>query len=351
MRPGGPALATRLATRCKAAVHPRSMRAASYPIAEAPDVPPPAQRPRQRKRLSPTPEPAGARPDALCAHQGRLVVAWRDGTSPGRLPLATYDGARWATGAPIPAHSVAGPAIASVDDLLYAAWRGAAGDQQVRFARRRSTSDGGQAWSEPELLPGAASLTTPALADFGYQLHAAWRGPAGDESVRHASLDGRRWSAPAVIPAALTSDGPALAAFGNGLYAAWRGAGDDAVWYARFDERGQADETGWTPPTRVPGVDTAAAPALAFYRDRLYVGFRGAGDDERLWWTSFDGNRWEAPSVILGGASRLGTALAVYNDRLYAAWRDPSPQSGLWYAAFSGSIWSDPNAVPATCPA
>lgn len=322
------------------------------PAAERRDAPAHGERsaqPASRGRR----EPRALRAQALCSYGDQLAAAWTGGViAPARQSLSTFDGARWTSRPPVPGASSIGPRLAAVGGALFAAWR-----SEPRHLLSFARFDGDR-WTPPATIPGATSCVGPALAGVEDRLHAAWRGPRDDEAVRHACFDGRRWSRPALIPGAASSIGPALAGFGDGLFAAWKGRGDDrTIWYSsstgapgRSRAAGTPRTAGvgsvWTPPTRLPEAESEVEPCLTTYRGRLYAAWKGAGRDERLWWTSFDGNHWAAPTTILGAASGLGPALAVGNDRLYAMWAGMGRDRRLWCAAFSGSIWSDPACIP-----
>jgi hypothetical protein len=81
------------------------------------------------------------------------------------------------------------------------------------------------------------------------------------------------------------------------LFTVWRGAGNDqSLWWTNGD---------WTPPNpslscaqyHVGNEGSSNSPALAAYQDRLFAGWKGAGDHKYIYWTPFEGTNWARPPV------------------------------------------------------
>ena len=62
-----------------------------------------------------------------------------------------------------------------------------------------------------------------------------------------------------------------------------------------------------------PPVATSYGPSLAVFRNCLYAAWKGADDDQGIYWSSFDGMSWTAQSQMLNRASSHGPALAVFS--------------------------------------
>jgi hypothetical protein len=132
-----------------------------------------------------------------------------------------------------------------------------------------------------------------------------------------------------------TSFGPSLAVFQNRLYAAWKGLGNDTrMFWSSFDGNR------WSPQQVGIGGGSASGPSLAVFQGRLYAAWRGLGDDTRLFYSSFDGNSWSTQQIGLGGGSSARPALAVFQNGLYAAWKGLGSDERMFYSKFDGRGWS-----------
>jgi hypothetical protein len=99
----------------------------------------------------------------------------------------------------------------------------------------------------------------------------------------------------------------------DGVVAGWKGAGDDGRLF--FNSSG--DGQNFTEQQVIPGTGgTSHGPALAAWNDRLYVAWKGAGDDGRLFFnSSADGQNFTEQQVIPGtGGTSHGPALALFLD-------------------------------------
>jgi hypothetical protein len=66
---------------------------------------------------------------------------------------------------------------------------------------------------------------------------------------------------------------------------AWRGVDNDELlyWAVTFDGKS------WSPQQVLSDRSSFSAPALAVFKDKLFMAWRGDGDDN-LWWATYDGN-------------------------------------------------------------
>ena len=195
------------------------------------------------------------------------------------------------------------------------------------------------------------SLAHCKLAGFQDNLFAAWRGgisaacEGDDQSMYYASTVGHKstfskseWSPPERIPGAASSIGPSLAFFQNKLYAAWKGMGDDqSIWYATFDGLKWSRQAHPNPPD-TPNIASSIGPSLAVFQNQLYAAW--INTDQSLWYASFDGSNWSKTAPIPNVASSIGPSLAVFQNKLYAAWKGEENDQNLWYASFDGLNWS-----------
>ncbi|MFC8528027.1 hypothetical protein [Nocardia sp. NPDC057227] len=145
---------------------------------------------------------------------------------------------------------------------------------------------------------------------------------------------GQTWSADEKFASHISAANPALAEYRDRLYCVYRGYGDAHLWWTTYDP-----DTGWNDDSTLPGAPQSRnGPALATYRDKLYCVHRGA--DQWLWCTVYNGSTWTTDTRLPGNPETgTGPALAVYRDRLYCVYRGAGDHS-LWYASFDGSSWS-----------
>ncbi|HVZ37761.1 MAG TPA: hypothetical protein VHI13_00645 [Candidatus Kapabacteria bacterium] len=194
--------------------------------------------------------------------------------------------------------------------------------------------------------------SAPSLATYNNLLYMAWRGADdannGDDKIFYASFNGNgsAWSAQARVSDFGISSSPALCVYNGLLYMAWRGAGDgaDKIYYASFNG------TSWSGQARVSDFSISGSPALAIFDDRLYMAWRGAGgSNHKIFYASFDGTSW-SPQSPNGGMFYIenSPALCAYNRRLYMTWRDNSDNDAtnkIMYASFDGISWSEEQRV------
>ena len=139
-----------------------------------------------------------------------------------------------------------------------------------------------------------------------------------------------------------TSHGPALAAYKDKLYMAWKGKDNENIYYSYYPYYNSSIVLGhktvlpgWETPKQVPNGLTSNGPALAAYDNKLYMVWKALGNDEQIWYSVFDGTKWSEPKRPEGGAwSARRPALAVYKNKLYMAWRGMGDDFHLWFTKF-----------------
>src|SRR5215831_5114795 len=103
----------------------------------------------------------------------------------------------------------------------------------------------------------------------------------------------------------------------------------------------------WAPPYNISGVGSTNGPSLVVFGNRLFAawkGFRypGGYDDQGIYWSSFDGTDWADQTQLAGVASAIGPSLGVISrpvvlqDRLFAAWRGAGDDQRIYYSRFDG---------------
>jgi hypothetical protein len=302
---------------------------------------------------------------ALAVFNNRLYAAWKGSDGDERIWWSSFDGTSWAPQQAMPdpirtstrvwltAFNAEG--VFSSPLLLYAAWKGGDGDERIWW----STFDG-TSWAPQQAMPDPIRTTNwPSMMEYfppdteAARLYAAWKGGDGDERIWWSSLNGTVWIAPfsgqaptqAALPSPIASNvGPSLAYFNSDpnallglLYAAWKGAGsDERIWYSSFDG------TSWAPQAALPSpIFTSMGPSLAaFGNNLLWAAWKGGDGDERIWYSSFDGTSW-APQQVLPSplASSVGPSIAVFNNLLYLAWKGGGSDTRIWWT--SATVISD----------
>lgn len=220
---------------------------------------------------------------------------------------------------PIPNAASAGPpSLAVYHGVLYAAWRSIGNvtlgmvrgnEHWILYATYHPEKN---EWTLPLNIVHANSTSGPSLATVNDKLYAVWRGTGsvtfygpnsdpGDPLIYYASFDGRVWSAATLplptIPGAATAWGAAAATWNGHLCVGWRGEqpwdgakGDQTLHFAILEDSGS-----WKPLKLFEGTNPASAfgPFMASSKDSLWIAWRGgfdsgrALDDQSLYLSSF----------------------------------------------------------------
>lgn len=215
---------------------------------------------------------------------------------------------------------------------LFAVWKGK-NDPAIYWSM---TNAGDGSWRPQQVIANVA--TSSGLAATVYRsssgVLAAWRGLGDDSCIWTATYD-NGWAAqqrPTGAPR--TEDRPALAMFGGRAVMAWRGAeNDQTIWFSQRNSNAT-----WEAQAPVPGATSACGPALAEFKGKLYMAWRGPEGDEQLRWSQFDGTTWTTPTLFKGASSH-SPALVATKLEMSMAWKGAGTDSLLWRARYAGS-WS-----------
>ena len=246
----------------------------------------------------------------LTRFSGRdAVMSWRGVGDDSHLWASSLVGGTWTPQGPLgdAFTSTHGPALAVGPSNVLVAWKDAASE-----ALMWSQSDGNQ-WFEPERMSDGWSSHGPALA-------ARTTRPSrpGKEWATIPVCSGRPSTdasgagrAPRQTARSGTSDRPALAIFRGRVIMAWKGKGDDARIFTSEFRSGA-----WSPQqaVREGTLGTSHGPALGIVGDRLLMAWKGKGDDPRLFWATFDGSTWTDQRAVADGGvgTSLGPAIGSY---------------------------------------
>jgi hypothetical protein len=207
-------------------------------------------------------------------------------------------------------------------------------------------------WRPQLQLSDRGTTDRPALASMGesnftggfFQLHMVWTGVSGDSGLYWSQLGDGNWSPQTRIGGVGSSHNPSMTsvpipggAFRTGLFMAWKGARDDqGIYWSRNDGNG------WSPQSRVPGVGTSARPAVTAFNGGVYMAWKGVQGDSGIYWARFDGANWTAQSNVRGVGTSDSPALVAYNGRLFMFWKGISGDAGAYYSSLDGGegpIW------------
>jgi len=256
-----------------------------------------------------------------------------------------------------PTAAVAGPPtfIGSPEATrMLAAWRGDGDNRNLYW----STYEDG-IWSAPRQIAGSASTHNPAAAHLhvanGETMYfMAWKGAADDHRIWYSTrlYTDPDWAAQRLVqgtggaPDPGTSRGPTVTPFGDRIWMAWRGIGDDQrIWYSTFDDGY------WEPQRHINGVGTSDGPFLVGLGDRLYLFWKGVDGDSWIYYTWRDAGSagWapqarvdvpmgepHGPPVMRPIASTHGPTAAPYGNRLVLAWKGVEGDHGIYLSLFDG---------------
>jgi hypothetical protein len=234
-----------------------------------------------------------------------------------------------------------GPALCGCDGTLVLAWRGIGDDFNIRFA----ISSNGKSWSDPQLVPGAASSGSPSLAWNGNLLWMAWKGVPGDQGVYYATWNLKdSWNVvSSPISGVGSSHGPSIAIAGTPILV-WKGiAGDSGIYFSKFSSPG-----GWGGQNNIGGVGTSDSPAVG--ADPVTgvprMVWKGVAGDDALYTSTLRGPFWQPQQdvawVVVGNAaagtitvgrpgSNFGPSIVTAFGQMLMAWRGVGDDQDIYF--------------------
>jgi hypothetical protein len=274
-------------------------------------------------RFEPYPDPridpyAKGMDDPLCFHTTAVNVGVGRGLIAG-ANLRPADKRTIAENA-----SNAAPALAAHHDGLFIAWRGS-GNDNISVARVQATTllglDGVEGIQDKVVL-GETTDAAPALASSNGRLFLAWRGSGNPQlNVTLSEDDGRTFRLKATFGDA-TDHAPALAAHDGKLFLAWTGSGNDQLNVAQVILVGNtAGALKLTLENKVVlGDSSSAAPALLSHNGRLFLAWKGSGNNQlNLAFSDDDGRSFKGTRTF-GDSSELAPALASHGGQMFYGW-------------------------------
>ena len=256
--------------------------------------------------------------------------------------------------------SACGPALAQYRDRLYCVYRGK-GDDYNMYWMTYTSNDG---WNDgsaeddvpenekPKQFPAHKTEQNAALVVYNDILYCIHRGGHNDEALWFCSFDIQKdtWTHDIRIDVKDVNSkwGPSAVVFNNKLYVFFASNKNGyEIAYVSWD-----GHTWSSFVTISDGCDgnkyghlTCDTPAVAVFRDQLYVAHRGS-KDEKLYYCVGSSNgsgplTW-TPDMELGNGALLeqGPALAVFKDKLVMIHRSSTKNALLFACYYDGKSWS-----------
>jgi hypothetical protein len=217
------------------------------------------------------------------------------------------------------------PAIISHNGQLVLSWKGS-GNQNLNVSKVQTIDTLGvdriEALVEKAIL-GETSDKAPALASHNGRLFLAWKG-AGNDSLNLMFSDDNGRTFRGIKTLSDTSHHPpALASHNGRLYLAWTGRGEGKLNVAKvilFANTAGGFGIEGLEEKAILGETSEHAPALASHNGRLFLAWKGSGNDAlNLIFSNDNGASFQGKKPF-SETSHHAPALASHNGRLFLAW-------------------------------
>ena len=152
-----------------------------------------------------------------------------------------------------------------------------------------------------------------------------------------------------IIASNTTPKNPSIASLNGRLYIAWKGDGNDNLNVMYSADNGVSFGNKY-----ISGETSPQAPALCAHNGNLYIAWKGDGNDHlNVARVDISGSAITGFSdkVILGDTSPLSPSLASFGGRLYLAWKgDGNDNLNVMYSADNGASFGNKYTSPETSP-
>jgi photosystem II stability/assembly factor-like uncharacterized protein len=255
---------------------------------------------------------------ALASHNGRLFLAFKGaGNDELNLMFSNDNGASFQGKITFPETSHQSPAIASHGGHLFFAWTGR-GDGNLNVAKVTlfgNTAGGfGIEGLEGKVELGDTSEAGPALASHNGRLFLAYKGAGNDNLYLLFSDDNGASFKGTTVFSETSHQSPTIASHGGHLFFAWTGRGDGNLNVAKVtlfgNTAGGFGIEGLEGKVEL-GDTSEAGPALASHNGRLFLAYKGAGNDNLNLLSSRDG-LFQLGPWHFSDLSRFGLYVAAY---------------------------------------
>jgi hypothetical protein len=65
----------------------------------------------------------------------------------------------------------------------------------------------------------------------------------------------------------------------------------------------------------------------------IYMAWKGIEGDDRIWWSTFDGEAWDDQHLVLGAGTIDGPASVPYLGRLFLFWKGLEGDNTVWFSS------------------
>jgi hypothetical protein len=272
---------------------------------------------------------------ALAVYQNLLYMAWTDSVQ--NIMFSFYNGSEWAPETKVIAGVVVGssngPALAPYENFLYMTWKGAGYDSGIYWSRYN-----GSTWSPQQKVANIGTGVGPSMASIDGEMYMAWKGTGYDQGIWWTRWAASNWQSQppqTKVPNVGTSFGPSLAFWNRTLLMAWKGTGNNqSIWWSY-------DGPNFVPQMLIPNVGSSQGPSVAQFGSAMYMAWNGTGTDQSIWWSSLaqEQGQWAPQQVVNGIGSSCHPALAAWNGLLYMVWKGAHDDQTIWWSSSDGKQW------------
>ena len=160
---------------------------------------------------------------------------------------------------------------------------------------------------------------------------------SSEDKFRFWWADNFPWAPQQLVPGVGTSHGPSIAVYNGRLFMVWKGIGEDpGIYYTTFYNNQ------WAPQQLVPGVGTSHGPSIAVYevngRLFLFMVWKGVGGDDRVFYTTkYMDDPWAPQARVHLARSHYEPSIAVYNRRLFMV---VNLGNAIWFHTYYPNQWA-----------
>ncbi len=256
----------------------------------------------------------------LASLNGRLYLAWRgDGNDQLNISVSFDNGRsfvnKWVGGDT----STAAPALCANAGSLFLSRKGD-GNDNINVAQVALNANGAPTGLINKVTLGDQTPTSPALASLDNVLYLAWKGDGNDNLNVISSDDGRNFGGK--ITSGETSPyTPALVANNGQLFIAWTGNGANQLNVAVVDtDLSQGVALGLSSKI-VLSETSSAGPSLAALNGYPFLSWKGSGNDNLNLVVSLNNAAGFTGKMVSGETSPKATTMAANDGGLFIAWK------------------------------
>lgn len=254
---------------------------------------------------------------ALASLNNRLYIAWKGDGNDHLNVMSSSDGQHFTGKYTSPETSPRAPGLCEHNGMLFVGWKGD-GNDKLNVARVQISGASVTGFSNKVTL-GDTSPDSPALISFNGNLFLAWKGDGNNNlNVMYSSDQGATFGHKYTSPET-SVQAPCLGVVGGSLFIGWKGAGNDNLNVARVVMNGNTI-TGFGNKVTLPDT-SPVSPALAANGGKLYLSWKGDGNDNLNVEASTDNGASFGNKFTSSETSPQPPALATMNGKLYIAWK------------------------------